>query len=161
MNALATNSKSLQPLGIETIYPHNSMTYQEAELEITHSRDAFLLTRYFDAFNNAAVRNAISRLLQDGGACRLILYAPKGSHLGSLQGTDTGGTYLSTKIGHTLGNMHRPIKISGEKIYFPIQADSEIELLNKMFQPIRDHLSITKAKMVFEPEEGIHVHEHG
>ena len=102
MNALATNSKSLQPLGIETIYPHNSMTYQEAGLEITHSRDAFLLTRYFDAFNNAAVRNAISRLLQDGGACRLILYAPKGSHLGSLQGTDTGGTYLSTKIGHTL-----------------------------------------------------------
>lgn len=68
---------------------------------------------------------------------------------------------LATKIGHALGNMHRPIKINGEKIYLPIQADSEIELLNKIFQPIHDHLSITKTKMVFEPEEGMHVHEHG
>ena len=32
----------------------------------------------------------------------------------------------ATKIGHTIGNMHRPIKIVGDKIYFPIQSQSEI-----------------------------------
>ena len=68
---------------------------------------------------------------------------------------------LATKIGHTLGNRHRPIKIDGERIFLPIQADSELELLNKIFQPIHDHLSITKTKMVFEPEEGMYVHDHG
>lgn len=67
---------------------------------------------------------------------------------------------VAVKIGHTLGNMHRPIKVNGEKIYVPIQADTEIELLNKIFEPVHDHLEITKAKIVFEPEEGMRTHEH-
>lgn len=67
---------------------------------------------------------------------------------------------VAVKIGHTLGNMHRPIKVNGEKIYVPIQADSEIELLKKIFEPIHDVLAIAKAKIVFEPEEGVHAHKH-
>jgi urease accessory protein len=67
---------------------------------------------------------------------------------------------LSVRIGHALGNLHRPIKIVGSTIYLPIQADTEIELLNKIFEPLHHHLDITKAKIVFEPEEGIQTHEH-
>lgn len=67
---------------------------------------------------------------------------------------------LAVRIGHTLGNMHRPIKVVGTTIYVPIQADTEIELLNKIFEPIHHHIDITKDKIIFEPEEGTHTHEH-
>jgi urease accessory protein len=63
-------------------------------------------------------------------------------------------------IGHAIGNLHRPIKVEGRKIYFPIQTDSEIEMFKKIFGRLLDHLEITQAKMVFEPEEGMDVHEH-
>jgi urease accessory protein len=63
-------------------------------------------------------------------------------------------------IGHAIGNLHRPIKLEGRKIYFPIQTDSEIEMFKKIFGRVLDHLEITQAKMVFEPEEGMDVHEH-
>jgi urease accessory protein len=67
---------------------------------------------------------------------------------------------VAVKIGHALGNLHRPIQVSGKKIYVPIQAESEIELLGKIFEPLHDHLEISKTKIVFEPEEGIRTHEH-
>jgi urease accessory protein len=63
-------------------------------------------------------------------------------------------------IGHAIGNLHRPIKLEGRKIYFPLQTDSEIEMFKKIFGGLLDHLEITQAKMVFEPEEGTDVHEH-
>ena len=63
-------------------------------------------------------------------------------------------------IGHAIGNLHRPIKLEGRKIYFPIQMDSEIEMFKKIFGRLLDHLEITQSKMVFEPEEGTDVHEH-
>ena len=67
---------------------------------------------------------------------------------------------VAVKIGHAVGNLHRPIRVEGEKVFLPIQADSEIELLNKTFAHILDHLTITKDKIVFEPEEGLSTHEH-
>src|SRR5918994_852991 len=63
-------------------------------------------------------------------------------------------------IGHAIGNLHRPIKLEGRKIYFPIQTDSEIEMFTKIFGRLLEHLEITQAKMVFEPEEETDVHEH-
>jgi urease accessory protein len=67
---------------------------------------------------------------------------------------------LAVRIGHAIGNLHRPIKIEGEKIYLPIQAQTEIELLKKIFAPINDHLSIRQDKIVFETDEGLQTHEH-
>ncbi len=67
---------------------------------------------------------------------------------------------LTVKIGHALGNLHRPISIDDYKIYLPIQADSEIDMLNLLFAPISDHLQITKETMVFEPSKGMEEHEH-
>jgi urease accessory protein len=63
-------------------------------------------------------------------------------------------------IGHAIGNLHRPIKLEGRKIYFPIQADHEIDMFKKIFGPLLDHLEISQAKKVFEPQEGMDVHEH-
>jgi urease accessory protein len=67
---------------------------------------------------------------------------------------------LAVRIGHSLGNLHRPIKVVGETIYVPIQADTEIDLLKKIFEPLQHHLDIAKDQIVFEPEEGMQTHEH-
>jgi len=67
---------------------------------------------------------------------------------------------VPVRVGHTIGNLHRPIKLEGNKIYFPIQADTELDMFKKLFAPLSDHLEIKKTKMVFEPEEGAEVHEH-
>jgi urease accessory protein len=67
---------------------------------------------------------------------------------------------LPVAIGHAIGNLHRPIKLEGRKIYFPIQTDSEIEMFKKIFGRLLDHLEISQAKMVFDPEEGMDIHEH-
>jgi urease accessory protein len=64
------------------------------------------------------------------------------------------------RVGHTIGNLHRPIKIERHKIYFPIQADTEVEMFKKLFEPINEHLDIKKRMMVFEPEEWMEMLEH-
>ena len=67
---------------------------------------------------------------------------------------------IPVRLGHTIGNLHRPLRIEGRKIYFPIQADTELEMFKKLLDPIIDHIKINKTHMVFEPEEGSHIHEH-
>jgi urease accessory protein len=67
---------------------------------------------------------------------------------------------VPVRVGHTIGNLHRPIKLEGNKIYFPIQANTELEMFKKLFEPINEHLDIKKTTMVFEPEDGIEIHEH-
>jgi urease accessory protein len=67
---------------------------------------------------------------------------------------------VPVRVGHTIGNLHRPIKLEGNKIYFPIQADTELDMFRKLFGHLNEHLEIKKTKMVFEPEEGTQIHEH-
>jgi urease accessory protein len=67
---------------------------------------------------------------------------------------------IPVRIGHTIGNLHRPIRIDGRKIYFPVQADTEIEMFRRLLDPVIHHIEISKIQMVFEPEEGMHMHEH-
>jgi urease accessory protein len=67
---------------------------------------------------------------------------------------------ISVRIGHTIGNLHRPIKLDGDRIVFPIQAESEVEMFRKLFGPLMHHLEIKGDVMVFEPEESMDVHEH-
>ena len=73
---------------------------------------------------------------------------------------DDDAVQVPVTIGHAIGNLHRPIKLEGRKIYFPIQTDSEIEMFKKIFGPLSDHLEISRTKKVFEPEVGMDVHEH-
>ena len=51
---------------------------------------------------------------------------------------------IPVRIGHTIGNLHPPIKLERNKIYFPIEADTELEMFKKLFAPINDHLDIAK-----------------
>lgn len=64
------------------------------------------------------------------------------------------------KIGHTIGNMHRPIKIVDGKISFPIQAQSEIELFQKLLSNLKDNIDIKNENIIFEAGSGYDVHEH-
>jgi urease accessory protein len=66
---------------------------------------------------------------------------------------------VPVRVGHTIGNLHRPIKLEGNKIYFPIQANTELEMFKKLFEPINEHLDIKKTTMVFEPEDGTELRE--
>jgi len=67
---------------------------------------------------------------------------------------------LPVTVGHTIGNLHRPIKIEENKIYFPIQADSEIDMFRKLLGSANQHIKITNTKIVFEPDEAMNIHEH-
>ena len=64
------------------------------------------------------------------------------------------------KVGHAIGNMHRPIKITDGKIYFPIQSQSEIEMFQTLFFNLRDYIDIKSENIIFEPEPGYNIHEH-
>ena len=56
--------------------------------------------------------------------------------------------------------MHRPIKITNGKISFPIQAQSEFELFEKLLSNLKDNIDIKNENIIFEPEDGYNIHEH-
>ncbi len=64
------------------------------------------------------------------------------------------------KLGHTIGNMHRPIKITNDKISFPIQGQSEIELFQRLLSNLKDNIVIKTENLIFVPEDGYNIHEH-
>ena len=81
-------------------------------------------------------------------------------HQETLTGNDEGSLQIPVQIGHTIGNLHRPIMLDGSRIYFPIQSESEIEMFTKLFHPFHHHIAIQSKKIVFEPNEAMNVHEH-
>jgi len=64
------------------------------------------------------------------------------------------------KLGHIIGNMHRPIRVINNKVYFPIQSDSEIELFKKLFYNLRQDIDIKTENIIFEPDTGYDIHGH-
>jgi len=66
----------------------------------------------------------------------------------------------AVKLGHTVGNMHRPINITNEKISFPIQGKSEIELFQRLLFNLKDKIVIKNENLIFVPEDGYDIHEH-
>jgi urease accessory protein len=64
------------------------------------------------------------------------------------------------KLGHIIGNMHRPIKVTDNKVYLPIQSDSEIELFMKLFHNFRQNIDIKNENIIFEPDLGYDIHGH-
>jgi urease accessory protein len=67
---------------------------------------------------------------------------------------------IATRVGHMIGNLHRPIRLERNTVYFPIQADSELDMFRKLLAQINEHLEVKSTRMVFEPEEGTQMHEH-
>lgn len=67
---------------------------------------------------------------------------------------------IAIKLGHIIGNMHRPIRVTNNKVYFPIQSDSEIELFKKLFYNLRQNIDIKNINIIFEPDLGYDIHGH-
>jgi urease accessory protein len=67
---------------------------------------------------------------------------------------------IAIKIGHTIGNLHRPLKLEENKIIFPIQTIDEIDLFKRLLSNLKEYFIITSDKVIFEPDQGFDVHEH-
>ncbi|KAF6243320.1 Urease accessory protein [Nitrosopumilus sp. b1] len=63
-------------------------------------------------------------------------------------------------VGHIIGNRHRPIAMDSGKVYFPIQAESELEVFRRLFSDIIEDLELKIEERVFVPHLGANVHEH-
>lgn len=69
------------------------------------------------------------------------------------------GQELPVIIGHIIGNRHRPVSVKDGSVYFPIQADSELEVFETLFAGIKAEIGI--KEMVFTPHKGLDVYDHG
>ena len=67
---------------------------------------------------------------------------------------------ISILLGHIIGNRHRPIAIKNKMILFPIQEDSELEIFQRLFKEIINHIELKIVKEVFLPHTSADVHEH-
>jgi len=67
---------------------------------------------------------------------------------------------IAIKLGHTIGNLHRPISVKGGVTYVPIQSDAEIANIKEILLPIIDYIDIQHARIIFEQELGTKVHVH-
>lgn len=74
---------------------------------------------------------------------------------------DANRPELLVLLGHIIGNRHRPISIKNETIYFPIQADSELEVFENLFSNVINSIELSIEEMIFHPEDGADVHDHG
>ena len=63
-------------------------------------------------------------------------------------------------LGHIIGNRHRPISIEDKIILFPIQEDSELEIFQRLFKDIIDHVELKIEEKIFLPHTSADVHEH-
>jgi len=63
-------------------------------------------------------------------------------------------------LGHIIGNRHRPIAIEDKTILFPIQEDSELEIFQRLFKDIIDHIELKIEEKIFLPHTSADVHEH-
>ena len=67
---------------------------------------------------------------------------------------------IAILLGHIIGNRHRPIELKEKSIVFPIQEDSELEIFQRLFKEIIDHIELKIEKAIFLPHTSADVHEH-
>ena len=64
------------------------------------------------------------------------------------------------KIGHILGNRHKPIAINPKGIvFFPIDSDAELNVFTALMHDIIDYLELTLEERVFHPQSGYNINE--
>ncbi|MSV26197.1 MAG: Urease accessory protein [Nitrosarchaeum sp.] len=63
-------------------------------------------------------------------------------------------------LGHIIGNRHRPISIQNKTMTFPIQADSELEVFEKLLHPIIEKIELQVEEKIYIPDQRMNVHEH-
>ena len=69
-------------------------------------------------------------------------------------------TNVAIKVGHTIGNLHRPLKIENRDIIFPIQSPDEINLFLRLLSDLKDYIEIRSKQLIFEPDQGFDIHAH-
>lgn len=69
-----------------------------------------------------------------------------------------GDARTAALVGHAIGNLHRPIRVEGDRIIFPIQSDDEMAMMQRQLASFADKIKITKDVTVFEPEVSSHGH---
>lgn len=69
-------------------------------------------------------------------------------------------TNVAIKVGHTIGNLHRPLKIENRDIIFPIQSPDEINLFLRLLSDLKDYVEIRSEQLIFEPDQGFDIHAH-
>ncbi|HJJ21285.1 MAG: Urease accessory protein [Candidatus Nitrosopumilus limneticus] len=67
---------------------------------------------------------------------------------------------IAILLGHIIGNRHRPIAIKDKMILFPIQENSELEIFQRLFIEIIDHIELKIEEQIFLPHTSADVHEH-
>lgn len=67
---------------------------------------------------------------------------------------------VAIRVGHTIGNLHRPLKIDNDNIIFPIQTIDEANLFLKLLSDLEDRIEIRTETLIFEPDQGFHIHAH-
>lgn len=63
-------------------------------------------------------------------------------------------------LGHIIGNRHRPISLEDKSVTFPIQAESELEVFERLFAPIIGKIEMSIDEKIYKPDERMNVHEH-
>ena len=76
------------------------------------------------------------------------------------QTNDNELTNVAIKIGHTIRNLHRPLKIENRDIIFPIQSPDEINLFLRLLSDLKDYIEIRSEQLIFEPDQGFDIHAH-
>lgn len=69
-----------------------------------------------------------------------------------------GDARTAVLVGHAIGNLHRPIRVEGDRIILPVQADGEADMLRRQMGQAAGGVEITLDFIVFEPEAGAHEH---
>lgn len=73
---------------------------------------------------------------------------------------DKNSAELPVLVGHIIGNMHRPISIEDNIIFFPIQSDSELDVFEKLFADMIDEIELSMEEKIFRAHTGANVHDH-
>ncbi len=64
------------------------------------------------------------------------------------------------RVGHALGNLHRPIQAHHRECTLPIQAESELDVVRKLIHRVAPGARIESAMAVFDPEMAGEEHSH-
>ena len=67
---------------------------------------------------------------------------------------------LLVLLGHIIGNRHRPISLENRSVTFPIQAESELEIFERLFAPIIGKIEMNIEEKIYIPDQRMNVHEH-
>lgn len=75
--------------------------------------------------------------------------------------TNANSDEILVKLGHIIGNRHRPIQIDKNgQVIFPILSELELDTFKKLFSEIIGHLEMKVDDMIFEPKNRMDIHEH-